>query len=261
GVGGGGRERREQAKGWLFAGARRGDTQKPPKTAAPPTCLTEGPRGGLEMKLPRRNFLHLAAGAAALPVLSRIARAQAYPSRPITVFVPYPPGVGTDSLARVLAEHMKGTLGRPVIVENATGAGGTIGTARVARVLGEPHLNEALGLRQNRWRSEFALWSRREFATGRKALARPLASRMREGRSALERGRASGQTRAAVRPWRHRLWGADFATPDCAPAARAGQERRTLGQFEASVIPNDAPRQGRKSCQLDRRQPVQSQGA
>jgi tripartite-type tricarboxylate transporter receptor subunit TctC len=85
------------------------------------------------MKLPRRNFLHLATGAAVLPAVSRVARAQAYPTRPITMIVPYPPGVGTDSLARVLAEHMKGTLGQPVIVENATGAGGTIGTARVAR--------------------------------------------------------------------------------------------------------------------------------
>src|SRR5262245_5318817 len=61
------------------------------------------------------------------------ATAQTYPSRPITMIVPFPPGVGTDSLARVLAEHMRGTLGQPVIVENTTGAGGTIGTARVAR--------------------------------------------------------------------------------------------------------------------------------
>jgi tripartite-type tricarboxylate transporter receptor subunit TctC len=85
------------------------------------------------MKLPRRNVLHLAAGAAASPVLSPVARAQSYPSHPITMIVPNPPGAGTDSLARNVAEHMKGTLGQPVIIENVTGAGGTVGTARAAR--------------------------------------------------------------------------------------------------------------------------------
>ena len=86
------------------------------------------------MKLPhRRQFLHLAAGAVTSPVLSHVARAQSYPSHPITMIVPYPPGVGTDSLARNVAEHMKGTLGQPVIIENVTGAGGTVGTVRAAR--------------------------------------------------------------------------------------------------------------------------------
>ena len=85
------------------------------------------------MKLPRRRFLHLAAGAAALPVTSRMAMAQAYPSRPITIVVPFPAGGSTDPVARVLAEHMKGVLGQPVIVENVAGAGGTIGVGRVAR--------------------------------------------------------------------------------------------------------------------------------
>jgi hypothetical protein len=82
---------------------------------------------------PRRRFLHLAAGAAALPAVSRIARAQAYPTRPITIGVPYAPGGATDVIARNLAERMKTFLGQPVIIENVTGAGGTIAVGRVAR--------------------------------------------------------------------------------------------------------------------------------
>jgi tripartite-type tricarboxylate transporter receptor subunit TctC len=85
------------------------------------------------MKLPRRQFLHLAAGAAALPAVSRVARAQAYPTRPVTIVVPYSAGGPTDTLARILAERMRGPLGQSVIIENPTGAGGTIGTGRVAR--------------------------------------------------------------------------------------------------------------------------------
>jgi tripartite-type tricarboxylate transporter receptor subunit TctC len=82
---------------------------------------------------PRRRFLGLAAGAAALPAVSRIAWAQVYPSRPITMVVPFPPGGQTDVIARNLAERLKASLGQPVIIENVTGAGGTIGTGRVAR--------------------------------------------------------------------------------------------------------------------------------
>jgi tripartite-type tricarboxylate transporter receptor subunit TctC len=85
------------------------------------------------MKLPRRTFLHLAAGTAALPAVSRIAMAQTYPSRPITIVVPFPAGGPTDALARILADRMKRALGQSVIVENPTGAAGTIGTGRVAR--------------------------------------------------------------------------------------------------------------------------------
>jgi tripartite-type tricarboxylate transporter receptor subunit TctC len=85
------------------------------------------------MKLPRRKFLHLAAGAAALPAVSRIARAQAYPVRPITIVVPFPAGGPTDTLARILAEHMRTLLGQSVIIENVSGAGGSIGVGRVAR--------------------------------------------------------------------------------------------------------------------------------
>jgi tripartite-type tricarboxylate transporter receptor subunit TctC len=85
------------------------------------------------MKLPRRRFLHLAAGAAALPAVSRVAQAQAYPMRPITIVVPYPAGGPTDTLARILAEHLRTSLGQPVIIENVSGAGGSIGVGRVAR--------------------------------------------------------------------------------------------------------------------------------
>ena len=60
------------------------------------------------------------------------AHGQAYPSRPITIVVGLPPGVGTDAVGRTIAGHMKTSLGQPVVFENATGAGGTIGTARVA---------------------------------------------------------------------------------------------------------------------------------
>jgi tripartite-type tricarboxylate transporter receptor subunit TctC len=85
------------------------------------------------MKLPRRRFLQLTAGAAALPAVSRIAWAQAYPTRPITIVVPYPAGGPTDTLTRILAEHVRISLDQPVIIENVSGAGGSIGVGRVAR--------------------------------------------------------------------------------------------------------------------------------
>ena len=85
------------------------------------------------MNLARRTFLHLAAGAAALPAVSRGARAQAYPTRPITIIVPFAVGGATDVIARLLAERIRQSLGQPVIVENVTGAGGTIAVGRVAR--------------------------------------------------------------------------------------------------------------------------------
>jgi tripartite-type tricarboxylate transporter receptor subunit TctC len=85
------------------------------------------------MKLPRRRFLRLAAGAAALPTVSRVGRAQTYPSRPITMIVPFPPGGLTDVLGRVLAAGMQTLLVQSVVVENVGGASGSIGTGRVAR--------------------------------------------------------------------------------------------------------------------------------
>src|SRR5262249_18067145 len=81
------------------------------------------------MKLPhRRQFLHLAAGAAVLPGLLRIARALDYPTRPIT-----PAGGPTDSITRILIEHMRSSLGQPIVIENGGGAGGTIAVGRAAR--------------------------------------------------------------------------------------------------------------------------------
>jgi tripartite-type tricarboxylate transporter receptor subunit TctC len=85
------------------------------------------------MKLPRRRFLHLAAGAAALPTLSRYASAQTYPVRTITIIVPYPPGGTTDVAARALSDPLAMTLGQNVIVENVSGGSALIGTGRVAR--------------------------------------------------------------------------------------------------------------------------------
>src|SRR5262245_38953969 len=91
-------------------------------------------QGDITMRLLRRTFLKLAAGAAALPCLPRPAFAQGpYPSKPITIVVPYAAGGPTDTIARILAERLRVALGQPVIIENTTGAGGTIAVGRVAR--------------------------------------------------------------------------------------------------------------------------------
>ncbi len=84
------------------------------------------------MTLPRRRFLWLAAGAAVLPTASRLAGAETYPSRPVTVVVPFPAGGPTDALGRILADGMTRALGQSVIIENLTGAAGTIGASHVA---------------------------------------------------------------------------------------------------------------------------------
>src|SRR5215831_17032769 len=99
------------------------------------SCILEGTR----MKLPRRKFLHLAAGAAAMPAMSRPLRAQAYPTRPITIVYPFAAGGPGDVIARVIAEPMRASLGQPVIVENVPGVNGNIGTARVARAAPDGH--------------------------------------------------------------------------------------------------------------------------
>jgi tripartite-type tricarboxylate transporter receptor subunit TctC len=83
--------------------------------------------------LPRRRFLHIAASAAAFPAVSRDASAQSYPTRPITMIVPGGAGGPTDVVGRVIAERMRGFLGQPIIIENVTGADGSIGTGRAAR--------------------------------------------------------------------------------------------------------------------------------
>ena len=105
------------------------------------------------MKMRRRQFLHLAAVAVALPAVSRIAWAQTYPARPLTIIVPYAAGGPTDVIARVLAERMRAQLGQPVLIENVVGAGGSIALGRVARaspdgytiVLGNWGTHAALG--------------------------------------------------------------------------------------------------------------------
>jgi len=86
------------------------------------------------MKLPhRRQFLHLAAGAAALPAVSRFAWAQAYPTRPVTMVVTFPAGSGSDILARIVGPSLSESLGQQVIIENVGGAGGITAAYRVAR--------------------------------------------------------------------------------------------------------------------------------
>jgi tripartite-type tricarboxylate transporter receptor subunit TctC len=85
------------------------------------------------MKLPRRAFLRLTAGVAALPAASHVAKADTYPSRQITLVVPFPPGGSTDVAARIVAEKMRPVLGQPIIIENVGGAGGSIAVGRVAR--------------------------------------------------------------------------------------------------------------------------------
>jgi tripartite-type tricarboxylate transporter receptor subunit TctC len=86
------------------------------------------------MKLPhRRQFLHLAAGATALPVLPRIARAQAYPTRPVRLIVPSTPGGGFDTIARLIGQPLSERLGKPFVIETRPGAGTNIGTEFVVR--------------------------------------------------------------------------------------------------------------------------------
>jgi tripartite-type tricarboxylate transporter receptor subunit TctC len=85
------------------------------------------------MRLRRRQFLHLAACAAALPAVSRIANAQAYPARAITMVVPFAAGGPSDAVGRIMAEGMRGPLGQTVTIENVAGAGGSLGAGRVAR--------------------------------------------------------------------------------------------------------------------------------
>ncbi len=105
------------------------------------------------MKLPRRQFLQLAAGVAALPPIARVASAETYPARPIRLVVPFPPGGAFDGLARPWVEQVRPLLGT-MIIENIGGGGSSLGAAAVARarpdgytiLLGGtlPHVNEVL---------------------------------------------------------------------------------------------------------------------
>jgi len=91
------------------------------------------------MKLPRRKFLHLAAGAAALPAASRIATAQTYPSRPVRIVVGFPPGGPTDTAARLIGQSLSERLGQQFVIENRPGAGSNIGTEAVVRAPPDGH--------------------------------------------------------------------------------------------------------------------------
>jgi tripartite-type tricarboxylate transporter receptor subunit TctC len=84
------------------------------------------------MKLPRRKFLHLAAGAAALPFAPHVTRAQAYPTRPVRIIVPFAPAGPVDVVARLIAQKLSETLGKQFVVENQAGAGGNIGMGNAA---------------------------------------------------------------------------------------------------------------------------------
>src|SRR5438128_9644243 len=86
------------------------------------------------LKFPRRNFLHLAAGAAALPAVPRIARAQTYPTRPVRLIVGFPPG-GSDIVARLMGQLAVGASWQQIIVENRPGASSNVATEMVARAL------------------------------------------------------------------------------------------------------------------------------
>jgi len=83
------------------------------------------------LKLPRRRFLHLAAGAAALPVVPRIAMAQAFPTRPVRIVVPFAAGGATDIIARLIGQWLSERLGQQFVIENRPGAGSNIGTEMV----------------------------------------------------------------------------------------------------------------------------------
>jgi tripartite-type tricarboxylate transporter receptor subunit TctC len=98
------------------------------------------------MQRPRRQFLHLAAGAAALPAVSRIARAQAYPSRPVRIIVPFPAGQATDTIARLMGQSLLERLGQPFVIENRTGAGGNMATESVVRATPDGYTLLLVGL-------------------------------------------------------------------------------------------------------------------
>jgi tripartite-type tricarboxylate transporter receptor subunit TctC len=91
------------------------------------------------MKLPRRTFLHLAAGIAALPAVSRNAWAQAYPTRPVRLIAGFAPGGGVDITARLIGQSLSERLSQPFVIENRTGAGGTIAAEAVVRAATDGH--------------------------------------------------------------------------------------------------------------------------
>jgi tripartite-type tricarboxylate transporter receptor subunit TctC len=91
------------------------------------------------MKLPRRHFLRLAAGAALLPTMSRFAWAQAYPTRPVRIVLGYPAGGGADIVARLIATWLSERVGQPFVIENRPGAGTNLATEVVVRAPADGH--------------------------------------------------------------------------------------------------------------------------
>src|SRR5438067_5484299 len=102
-------------------------------------CPTTPLWEGIMKLLRRRQFLHLVAGAAALPMLSRIARAQVYPSRPVRIIVGFAAGGGVDITARLIGQWLSDRLGQSFITENRPGAGGNIGTEAVVNAPADGH--------------------------------------------------------------------------------------------------------------------------
>src|SRR5262249_60115072 len=102
------------------------------------TRPSPGPEGN-SMTPARRRFLILAVVAAALPAAAQSAQAQAFPTRPLTVVVPFAAGGPTDTIARIMGERMRATLGQTVLIENVTGAAGSVGVRRVARATPDRH--------------------------------------------------------------------------------------------------------------------------
>src|SRR5689334_3371125 len=94
---------------------------------------------GRTMRLPRRQLLSLAATAAALAAISRIAWAQSYPARQVRIVVPFAPGGPTDIFARLVAQKLTEQLGKQFYIENLGGASGSIGTAQVAKAPADGH--------------------------------------------------------------------------------------------------------------------------
>src|SRR5262249_35130720 len=98
------------------------------------------------MKLPRRQFLHLAAGAAALPAVPRVAWAQAYPSRPVRIIVGVPPGGGIDIVALLIGQWLSERLGQQSVIENRPGAGTNIATEAVVRAPADGYIAPVAGI-------------------------------------------------------------------------------------------------------------------
>jgi len=119
---------------------RKGSRQLTPKAVnAPPSarllkrCSFVVPVVGAAMKIQRRQFLRLAADAAAVPAISRIASAQTYPTKPVRIIVGFAPAGVADILARLIGQWVSERLGQPFVIENRPGAGGNIGTEAVVR--------------------------------------------------------------------------------------------------------------------------------